>query len=137
MTWLTIFISYQDVKHFCNNYNGLKQSAATADVVNTNFPKSAYLVVPGRSKIPAAWKNGKEDLSTLKGSAYILGNKEKPTRSYLLLVSLTELHRAAAAAIISKERRKHSDFIAAKRAAKERARKRRSKSVMKDSWKCK
>ena len=134
---------YQDVKHFCNNYNGLKQSAATADVVlNTNFPKSAYLVVPGRSKISAAMKNGKADLSTLKGSAYILRNKEKPTRPYLLLVSLTELHRAAAAAIIAKERRKHSVFIAreerrAERAAKERERKRRSKSVMKDSWKCK
>ena len=133
---------YQDVKHFCNNYNGLKQSAATADVVNTNFPKSAYLVVPGRSKISAAMKNGKADLSTLKGSAYILRNKEKPTRPYLLLVSLTALHRAAAAAIISKERRKHSVFIAreerrAERAAKERERKRRSKSVMKDSWKCK
>ena len=133
---------YQDVKHFCNNYNGLKQSAATADVVNTNFPKSAYLVVPGRSIynyrfIPAAWKNGKEDLSTLKGAAYILGNREKPTRPYLLLVSLTELQRAAAAAIISAERRRHSKFITRKRAAKVPKRKQRSKSVIKDSWKCK
>ena len=133
---------YQDVKHFCNNYNGLKKSAATADVVNTNFPKSAYLVVPGRSiynyrHIPAAWKNGKEDLSTLKGAAYILGNREKPTRPYLLLVSLTELQRAAAAAIISAERRRHSGFITLKRAATLRRRKQRSKSVIKDSWKCK
>ena len=133
---------YQDVKHFCNNYNGLKQSAATADVVNTNFPKSAYLVVPGRSiynyrHMPAAWKNGKKDLSTLKGAAYILGNREKPTRPYLLLVSLTELQRAAAAAIISAERRRHSKFITRKRAAKVPKRKQRSKSVIKDSWKCK
>ena len=70
---------YQDVKHFCNNYNGLKNSAARADVVSTNFPKSAYLVVPGCSTynyrhMPAAWKNGRKDLSTLTGAAYILGN---------------------------------------------------------------
>mgnify|MGYP003341710996 CR=1 FL=1 len=122
---------YQDVKHFCNNYTGLKKSAAAADVVNTNFPKTAYLVVPGRNtfrchrQMPAWWKNGKKDLSTLKGAAYILGNREKPTCPYLLLVSLTELQRAAAAAIISAERRRHSRCITRKRAAKVRRRKQR------------
>ena len=132
------------MNNFCDNYDGLKngQSKARAAVVSTDFPKSAYLVVPGRSiynyrHMPAAWKNGKEDLSTLKGAAYILGNREKPTRPYLLLVSLTELQRAAAAAIISAERRRHSQFITRKRAAKVRERKHRSKTVIKDSWKCK
>ena len=97
---------YQDVKHFCNNYNGLKKSAATADVVNTNFPNSAYLVVPGRSiynyrHIPAAWKNGKKDLSTLKGAAYILGQREKPAGTHLLLVAHEQLKRTAASALSS------------------------------------
>ena len=134
---------YQDVKHFCNNYTGLKKTAAAADVINTNFPKTAYLVVPGYScfrnhwKMPASWKNGEQDLSTLKGAAYILADREKPTHPYLLLVSLTELQRAAAAAIISAERRRHSGFITRKRAADLRRRKQRSKSVIKDTWKCK
>ena len=134
---------YQDVKHFCNNYTGLKKTAAAADVINTNFPKTAYLVIPGHScfknhwKMPASWKNGEQDLSTLKGAAYILANRKIPTQPYLLLVSLTELQRAATAAIISAERRRHSGFITRKRAAELRRRKQRSKSVIKDSRKCK
>ena len=128
---------YKDVKDFCKNYNGLKNSAATAEVINTNFPNSAYLVIPGRSMnnyrhIPAEWKNGKKDLSTLKGAAYILGNKEKPARPYLLLVSMTELQRAAAAAIIATERRKLSAFIKRNRAAKMRQGNLHAKNMSRD-----
>ena len=128
---------YQDVKHFCNNYTGLKKTAAAADVINTNFPKTAYLVLPGRRwqnhwKMPASWKNGKQDLSTLKGAAYILANRKIPTRPYLLLVSLTELQRAAAAAIIATERRKLSAAIKRNRAAKMRQRNLHAKNMIKD-----
>ena len=82
--------------------------------------------------IPAEWKNGKKDLSTLNGAAYILGNKEKPARPYLLLVSMTELQRAAAAAIIATERRKLSAFIKRNRAAKMRQSNRHAKNMIKD-----
>ena len=130
---------YQDVRHFCKNYNGNK-TAVRKDVVSTKFPKTAYLVVPGHSynnwkHIPAAWKNGTQDLSTLKGAAYILGRRKKKPGRHLRLVSLTELQRAAAASIISAERRKHSEFIQRKRAAKER--KQSWKSVIKGNGKCK
>ena len=77
---------YQDVNNFCDNYDGLKKhtSAARKDVVNTDFPKSTYLVIPGRSNnnyrwLPAEWKDGTQDLSTLKDVAYLLEKKEKPT----------------------------------------------------------
>ena len=127
---------YQDVRHFCKQYTGLNQSAAAADVENTNFPKRACLVVPGYScfRTLKLWK--KTDLSTRQGAAYILANREKPTRPYLLLVSLTELKRAATAAIISAERRRHSGFVTrVLEEAERRRRKQRSKSVIKDSRK--
>ena len=53
-------------------------------------------------KIPAAWKNGSEDISTVEGAAYILAFRKRPTGRYLLLVSRTELLQAAAKAIKSK-----------------------------------
>ena len=141
---------YQDVRHFCKQYTGLNQSAAAADVENTNFPKTACLVVPGYScfrtlkaqtsapDLSTRQGDAYTDLSTRKGDAYILAKGEKPTRPYLLLVSLTELKRAATAAIISAERRRHSGFVTRVLEAKEaerRRRKQRSKSVIKDSRK--
>ena len=129
---------YQDVRHFCKQYTGLNQSAAAADVENTNFPKTACLVVPGYSCFRTLKLCKNTDLSTRQGDAYILAKGEKPTRPYLLLVSLTELKRAATAAIISAERRRHSGFVTRVLAAKEaerRRRKQRSKSVIKDSRK--
>ena len=73
---------YQDVNNFCDNYDGLKNrhSNARADVVNTDFPISTYLLIPGRSSnnykhIPEDWKNGTQDLSDLQGAAYIVGLK--------------------------------------------------------------
>ena len=106
---------YQDVNNFCDNYDGLKKhsSAARTDVLNTDFPKSAYLVVPGRSNnnyrwLPAEWKDGTQDLSTLKDVAYLLEKKEKPTGSRLLLVACKDLKRAAASALLSHPQRRKS-----------------------------
>ena len=130
---------YQEVSNFCKNYNGLRTSSARAEVENTEFPKKACLVVPGLSiknyrRIPAAWKNGSQDISTLEGAAYILAYRKKPTGRYLLLVSRAELQRAAAKAIISAQQR-HSTKITRKRPAQVRKRKQRSKVVIRNNWK--
>ena len=82
---------YQGVRNFCYTFPRLRRSTARADVENKDFPKSAYLVVPGHSfnnyrNIPEKWKNGAQDLSDLEGAAYILGQRTKPTGSHLLLV---------------------------------------------------
>jgi hypothetical protein len=99
---------YQEVNNFCNNHNGLKKSSSKArkQVVNTNFPKTAYLVIPGHScynyrHIPENWKNGTQDLSKLKGTAYFLSHRKKPTGTHLLLVCHKELKMAAASALVS------------------------------------
>ena len=99
---------YQSVKHFCDNYKGLKNnnSRARANVVKTAYPLSTYLVVPGHSTnnyrhIPKDWKNGTQDLRELEGVAYILGQGSKPTGSHLLLVSQKELNQAAESALLS------------------------------------
>ena len=99
---------YQDVKKFCNNTDGLKKfsSNARAVLVNTNFPKSDYLVIPGHSSnntrwVPPDWKNGSQDLSALKSAAYILGQREKPAGTHLLLVAHEQLKRTAASALSS------------------------------------
>ena len=99
---------YQEVKKFCNNYNRLKKrsSKARTQVVSTDFPKTAYLVIPGRScynyrHIPEDWKNGTQDLSELNGTAYFLSQRKKPTGTHLLLVCHKELRLAAASALLS------------------------------------
>ena len=108
---------YQDVRNFCNTFPGLQQSGsngaanstARAHVINTEFPKSAYLVVPGHSNnryIPQNWKNGAQDLGDLKGTAYILGRRMKPTGKHLLLVSQKELRRKARSAILLTKQKK-------------------------------
>ena len=98
---------YQEVNNFCQNYKELRTSAARAKVRSTIFRKKACLVVPGVTiksyvEVPAAWKNGSEDISNVEGAAYILACRKKPTGRYLLLVSRTELLQAAAKAIKSK-----------------------------------
>ena len=97
---------YQDVTNFCDNYDGLKarRSKARTEVVNTDFPNSARLVIPGCNKnnyrhISEDWKNGAQDLSDLQGAAYILGQRNEPTGPHLLLVSRKELKQAAASAL--------------------------------------
>ena len=102
---------YQHVTNFCETFPGLRYSPARADVVNTDFPKSAYLVVPGHSSnnqrhIPENWKNGAQDLSDLEGAAYILGQRTKPTGSHLLLVCQKELRREAESALLSAKQKK-------------------------------
>ena len=104
---------YQGVTNFCITYERLKNadSESRADVMNTDFPKSAYLVVPGHSRnnyrhIPKNWKNGDRDLSDLEGAAYILGQRAKPTGSHLLLVCRKELTREAESAILSANKKK-------------------------------
>ena len=104
---------YQDVNKFCDHHEGMKKCSSKARkvVVNTEFPKSAYLVVPGHSKnnyrwIPADWKNGITDLSEKKDAAYVLEQGEKPTGAHILLVSMEELTRAAARALSSHPPRK-------------------------------
>ena len=100
-------VFYQDVNNFCNDYGGLntRYSGARSIMVNTVFPNSAHLVIPGYSsknyeRIPKEWKNGEQDLSDLHGAAYLLGQRKKPTGPHLLLVSQRELKQAAATAII-------------------------------------
>ena len=113
---------YQDVKNFCNTYEGLKNtySMARAKIVSKAFPKSACLVVPGHSSnnyrhIPENWKNGDQDLSALEGAAYILGQKTRPTGSHLLLVSQKELTREAELALLSiKQKKRRSGNATAK-----------------------
>ena len=94
---------YQDINKFCDHYEGTKSrlSDARAAVVKTNFPKWAYLVIPGFRKenirwMPADWKDGTQDLSDLKGTAYILGTGKKASGEHILLVDREELKRAAA-----------------------------------------
>ena len=102
---------YQSVRNFCDTFPDLRYSDARADVVNTDFPKSAYLVVPGHSSnnyrhIPENWKNGDQDLNDLEGAAYILGQRTKPTGSHLLLVCQKELTREAESALLSAKQKK-------------------------------
>ena len=104
---------YQDVANFCDTYEGLKNtySDARAQVMNTDFPKSTYLVVPGLSRnnyrhIPENWKNGARDLKDVEGAAYILGQKTRPTISHLLLVCQKELTREAESALLSAKQKK-------------------------------
>ena len=101
--------TYQEVSNFCNHHNGLKSGSSSARkvVVNTDFPKSAYLVVPRHSRhnyrwIPADWKNGVTDLSEEPDAAYQLKQEKKPTGAHILLVSSEELKRAAARALLLK-----------------------------------
>ena len=96
---------YQSVRNFCDNYEGLKNSRARANVEKTDFPLWTYLVIPGQSSynyrhIPEDWKNGTQDLRDLEGAAYILGQRKRPTGSHLLLVSHTELNKAAESALL-------------------------------------
>ena len=95
---------YQSVQNFCDNYDGLKKGAAREAVVNTIFPKSAYLVIPGHSEnnyrwIPDDWKNGHQELNQVKNAAYLLEHREKPAGKYLLLVSRNELKKSAISAL--------------------------------------
>jgi hypothetical protein len=95
---------YQDVRNFCNHCDGMKGKTHNhfrATILNTAFPKSAYLVISGDrinnyTKAPADWKNGTRDLSKLKDTAYILGQSKKPTGAHVLLVSREALKQAAA-----------------------------------------
>ena len=104
---------YQGVTNFCITYERLKNadSESRADVMNTDFPTSAYLVVPGHSskkymQIPENWKNGARDLSDLEGAAYILEQKTTPTGPHLLLVCQKELRRKAESALSSEKQKK-------------------------------
>ena len=95
---------YQSVHNFCDNYDGLKKGSARQAVVNTNFPTSAYLVIPNTSAnnyrwIPDDWKNGHRDLSQVKKAAYLLEQCQKPHRNSLLLVAREELKKAAKSAL--------------------------------------
>ena len=79
--------------------------------MNKDFPKSAYLVVPGHSfnnyrYIPENWKNGAQDLNDVEGAAYILGQRTKPTGPHLLLVCQKELKRKAESALLSAKQKK-------------------------------
>ena len=112
---------------FCNRQDGLKTSSSRARkvVVNTDFPKSAYLVVPGHSNnnyrwIPDDWKYGVTDLSEEPNAAYLLGQGEKPTGAHLLLVSSEELTLAAARATLSCPPRKRKPDIQKTQSAHER-----------------
>ena len=134
---------YQSVKHFCDNYKGLKNnnSRARAHVVKTDYPLSTYLVVPGHSTnnyrhIPKDWKNGTQDLRELEGVAYILGQGSKPTGSHLLLVSQKELNQAAESAILSSKQSAKSR-IPRKQPAKVLDRQQSSRSVLRAKCKCK
>ena len=118
---------YQDVNKFCDHHEGMKNCSSKARkvVVNTEFPKSAYLVVPGHSKnnyrwIPADWKNGITDLSEKKDAAYVLEQGEKPTGAHILLVSSEELTRAAARALSSHPPRKRKPEIQKTQSANKR-----------------
>ena len=109
---------YQDVNKFCDHHEGMKNCSSKARkvVVNTDFPKSAYLVVPGHSTnnyrwIPTDWKTGVTDLSKKPDAAYLLENKEKPTGTHILLVSSEELKLAAARALFSFPQRKRKPEI--------------------------
>ena len=122
---------YQNVTNFCDNYTGLKSwySEARANVIATDFPKSAYLVVTGRSSnnhkhIPASWKDGSQDLRDLKGAANLLTKRTKYTGADLLLVSREKLKRAAASAKKSASRRQS---VIPEIAKNQRARKRPAK----------
>ena len=57
-------------------------------------------------RIPADRKNGTQDVSTLEGTAYFLGQRKTPTDAHLLLVSHEELQRATASALSSFPRRR-------------------------------
>ena len=110
--------TYQSVNNFCNHHNGLKwrYSSARKAVVNTDFPKSAYLVIPGHSRnnyrwIPADWKTGVTDLKEMPDAAYLLENREKPTGTHILLVASEELKQAAARALLSCPQRKRKPEI--------------------------
>ena len=102
---------YQNVRNFCDTFPGLRYSPARAHVVNTDFPKSACLVVPGHSSknlrlTPENWKSAAQDLSDLDGAAYILGQRTKPTGSHLLLVCQKDLRREAESALLSAKQKK-------------------------------
>ena len=61
-----------------------KRKDSITDVVHTDFPISARLVIPGCSKnnyrhISDDWKNSTQDLSDLQGAAYIVGQRNKTT----------------------------------------------------------
>ena len=123
---------YQEVSNFCNNYKEKMTSAAKEQVKNTKFCKTKCLVVPGLSfkkhrRIPTAWKNGRQDISTVDGAAYILAYGKKPTGQYLSLVSRTELQRVAAKAI-----QRHSVIIKHKRPAQVPNCKQNSKCVIRN-----
>ena len=98
---------------FCDNHEGLKKASSSVRkaVLNTDFPKSAYLIIRGHSKnnykwIPEDWKNGLTDLSTEPGVAHFLEQGKEPPDPHILLVSHEELKRAAARALSKWPQRK-------------------------------
>ena len=117
-----------------------KRKDSVADVVHTDFPISARLVIPGCSKnnyrhISEDWKNGTQDLSDLHGAAYILGRRKKPTGPHLLLVSQKQLKQAAASAVtksnwIRKQLGIGKSHVSHKRSAKILGRQHSSKLVI-------
>ena len=118
---------YQEIPKFCDNQDGLKKASSSARkaVVNTDFPKSAYLAVPGHSTnnyrwIPADWKTGVTDLREKPDAAYLLENREKPTGTHILLVASEELKQAAARALLSCPQRKRKPEIEETQSAQQR-----------------
>ena len=104
---------YQNVTKFCDNHDGLKKASSSARkaVVNTDFPKSAYLVIPGHSNnnyrwMPENWKNGITDLSNEPAAAHFLEQGGELPDAHILLVSHEELKRAAAKALSDYPQRK-------------------------------
>ena len=104
---------YQSINNFCDNYKGLKSntSVGRARVVNTVFPTSAYLVIPGRNckKYRYITDDGEQhdtkDVDGLESVAYLLKEK-KPTGTHSLLVCCETLKRAATSALVHSKRRK-------------------------------
>ena len=101
---------YQSVQNFCDNYDGLRKGSARKAVVNTKFPNSACLVIPGKSAnnykwIRDDWKNGHQELSQVEDAAYLLDQGEKPAGKCLLLVSRDALKKSAVSALESLPRK--------------------------------
>ena len=104
---------YQSINNFCDNYKGLKSntSVGRARVVNTVFPTSAYLVIPGRNckKYRYITDDGEQhdtkDEGGLESVAYLLKTK-KPAGTHSLLVCCETLKRAATSALEHSKRRK-------------------------------
>ena len=86
-------------------------SVGRARVVNTVFPTSAYLVIPGRNckkyrYITADGEHDTKDLGGLESVAYLLKKRKKPTGTHSLLVCCETLKRAATSALVHSKKRK-------------------------------